>query len=369
MSDTAGGEESAGARTAAATAGSAPKPSARRVMFVVGCRPGWFVLGALAAVAATVGALGVDPALPAWVRYAPLAASALVVGLPHGAVDHLAPARTAGRTPTPRWLLAVGIGYLVLGGAYAALWALAPVASAALFVGLTWLHWGQGDLYALDSIGSRHLEGAGVRLGTVLVRGGLPMLVPLLRFPDRYRQVVDAWVALFGRELGSAWIFTPGARGALGAAFAVVTVATVLAGRRRVSAGDAGWRRDAAETLLLWVYFLVVPPLVAVGVYFCAWHSLRHVARLVEVDPAARRAAADGDELAALARVGRDALPLTAVSIALLAAVALVAGVDTAPATLAALYLVFIAVLTLPHVAVVAWMDRVQGAGLAGPPS
>jgi hypothetical protein len=32
---------------------------------------------------------------------------------------------------------------------------------------------------------------------------------------------------------------------------------------------------------------------------------------------------------------------------------------------LAALYLVFIAVLTLPHVAVVTWMDRVEGAGVA----
>jgi hypothetical protein len=38
--------------------------------------------------------------------------------------------------------------------------------------------------------------------------------------------------------------------------------------------------------------------------------------------------------------------------------------VNTAPETLAALYLVFIAVLTLPHVVVVAWMDRVERKGL-----
>ncbi|UIO99199.1 Brp/Blh family beta-carotene 15,15'-dioxygenase [Halobaculum sp. CBA1158] len=361
------------ARPTASAAGDSP---VRGVMLALGCRPGWVAVGTIAAAAALAAVLGVAPAVPAWVRYAPLAVSVLVLGLPHGAVDHLAPARTVGRPPTPRWLLAVGGTYLALGVAYAALWALAPVASAALFIALTWLHWGQGDLYALDAVGSRHLDGAGVRLGTVLVRGGLPMLVPLLRFPERYRQVVDAWVGLFGGEAGVAWLLSTQVRSGLAAAFATVTVVTLLAGWRRASAGDdsdaggrAGWRRDAAETLLLWAYFLLVPPLFAVGVYFCAWHSLRHVARLVEVDPRARRRAADGEYLGALARVGRDALPLTLVSLAMLAGVAVVVGVATAPATLAALYLVFIAVLTLPHVAVVAWMDRAQGAGLAGPPT
>jgi Brp/Blh family beta-carotene 15,15'-monooxygenase len=327
----------------------------------VGVRPAWLTVVLVGLGSVVLTATDQSLALPPWLRYLPLGASLLLFGLPHGAIDHLAPTRVVGRPATVRSMGGVGLLYLLLGGAYAALWVVAPVASAVLFVALTWLHWGQGDLYALDALGSRHLDGAGVRAGTVLVRGGLPMLVPLLRFPERYRAVVDAWVALFGRELNAAWLLSGNVRVAFGLAFAALTLVTLAAGYR---AGDAGWRLDAAETVLLWGYFLVVPPLVAVGIYFCVWHSLRHVGRLMGVDDGARAAFASRGTLAALRRTGRDAAPLTAVSVVGLVAVAAVAGVDTEPRTLAALYLVFIAVLTLPHVAVVTWMDRVEGAGL-----
>jgi Brp/Blh family beta-carotene 15,15'-monooxygenase len=331
-------------------------------MLAVGGWPAWVAVGALTLLAAVGVAAGVSVSVPAWARYVPLAASLLVFGLPHGAVDHLAPARAAGDDPTLRWLLLVGVVYLVLGAAYAALWTVAPAASAAFFVGLTWFHWGQGDLYALDAFGGSHLSGRGVRVATVLVRGGLPMLVPLLRFPGRYREVVDAWVALFGGSLDAAWITAPEVRVGLGVGFAALTVGTLLAGRAH--GGGREWRRDAAETGLLWGFFLLVPPLIAVGVYFCVWHSLRHIARLAGVDPRARRAFGERGAVGALLRTGRDAVPLTAVSIAMIAGVALAVGIDTEPRTLAALYLVFIAILTLPHVAIVTWMDEVEGVGL-----
>jgi len=329
------------------------------LMTAVGCHPAWGTVALLTAGSLVASASGLTLGLPAWAPYLPLAASLVVFGLPHGAVDHLAPARAAGVPVTVRGLVGVGAVYLGLGVAYAALWLVTPVVSAALFVALTWLHWGQGDLYALDALASEHLDGAGVRAGTVLVRGGLPMLVPLLRHPDEYRRVVDAWVALFGGDLRAAWLWAPETRAALGVAFAGLTVVTLAVGY-----GKEGWRRDAAETGLLWAYFLVVPPLVAVGVYFCVWHSLRHVGRLAAIDDRARAAFAERGVLAALARTGRDAVPLTAVSLCLLVGVAVVAGVRTDPRVLAALYLVFIAVLTLPHVVVVTWMDRVEGAGL-----
>lgn len=336
--------------------------SASTLMYAVGCRPAWVVVAAVGVGAAVATVTGVTPTLPRWLRYLPLAASLLLFGLPHGAVDHLAPSQAAGRPVTRRAMGAVGGLYLLLGGAYAALWAVAPVVAAALFVVLTWVHWGQGDLYALDVLGSDHLDGRGVRLGTLVVRGGLPMLVPLLRFPDRYRSVVDAWVALFGRDLHAAWLTAPHVRLGLGVAFAALTAGTLAVGYRR--GGSRAWRRDAAETLLLWGYFLVVPPLVAIGVYFCVWHSLRHIARLASVDERARAALAHNGPLAALGRTGRNAVPLTVVSVCLLVGFGVVVGVGREPPALAALYLVFIAVLTLPHVVVVAWMDRTEALGL-----
>ena len=341
--------------------------SVSSVMRAVGVRPAWLVVGGVALAWGVASAFTASPTLPPWLRYGPLTVSLALFGLPHGAVDHLAPARAAGHRPTVKWLLAAGVLYLVLGSAYGFLWWLLPVASAALFLTLTWFHWGQGDVYALDALGARHLDGRGVRIGTLLVRGGLPMLVPLLGHPGEYRAVVGAWVALFGSEFDAAWLVSPTIRTALGGGFALLTIGTLLAGRRR--GGGRVWLLDAGETVLLWGYFLLVPPLFAIGVYFCVWHSLRHIARLIAVDPASRTAFAERGTVPALLRTGRDALPLTIVSVLLLVSIAVVGGVAVGTQAdlqaAAALYLVFISVLTLPHVAIVTWMDRAENAGLA----
>ncbi|WP_081927067.1 Brp/Blh family beta-carotene 15,15'-dioxygenase [Halobellus rufus] len=346
-------------------------PLLRPIVLAVGGYPAWVGIASVLAVVAIVevGGTGIGATLPTWARYLPLAASLVLFGLPHGAVDHLAPARAAGQRPSVRWLLSVGVVYLVLGVAYAAVWFLSPVAAAAAFIAMTWFHWGQGDLYALDGLGADHLDDRRLRFGSLVVRGGLPMLVPLVGHPEAYRAVVDSWVALFGSSLDAAWLVSPTVRTGLGVGFALVTVGTLLAGRRRAGSGDTAWRLDAAETALLWAFFLVVPPIFAVGVYFCVWHSLRHIARLVAVDPASRRAFDERGTAAALGRTGLDALPLTVVALATLLAVGVISGVEpntqAGQEAAAALYLVFISVLTLPHVAIVTWMDWVENAGVA----
>jgi len=317
---------------------------------------GWLAV----ALAALPALAGVD--LPPTVRYAPLVASAVVFGMPHGAIDYVALPRAVAGEVTPHWLAVVGVLYLVLGGAYAAAWFTHPVAAALAFVAVTWLHWGQGDLYPLlEFLDADYLDTRTRRASALLVRGGLPMLVPLLGHPARYREVVAAFAAPFGGEVGGLALFDPGVRLALGVGFAALTVGVLAAGRRRTRSPRA-WRVDAAETLGLWVFFYVVPPVFAIGVYFCLWHSVRHVARAIAVDASVRPSLRAGDVLGPLARFGREAAPLTAVALAAVAGLWLV--VPEPPTTLAggaALYLVLVAVLTLPHVAVVTWMDRAQG--------
>ena len=53
------------------------------------------------------------------------------------------------------------------------------------------------------------------------------------------------------------------------------------------------WRRDILEVALLIVVFATVEPLLAIGLYFCFWHSTRHIARLILIDPQGRQALAD----------------------------------------------------------------------------
>ena len=326
---------------------------ARAVFDRVATRPAWAVCGAVVLLSGAAALLGLSPSPT--LRYLPLAASVVVLGVPHGAVDYLVPARLGDHSLAASMAL-VGVLYLVVGGAYAALWFLAPLPAAFLFIAVTWFHWGQGDVHTLVAfLGADHLRSRPLRAATLFVRGGLPMFVPLLAFPDRYRGVVGTWVGLFGGDLSVAWLFAPTTRLAGGVAFLAVTLATLAAGYRRGGATE-GWRVDAGETALLWVLFLSVPPLVAIGVYFPVWHSLRHVLRVAAVDGGA---ATVGAELWAFAR---EAAPLSALALVFFVGFGLlVPASPSSPGEFAGLYLVFIAVLTLPHVVVVTWMDRREG--------
>ncbi|WP_276259349.1 Brp/Blh family beta-carotene 15,15'-dioxygenase [Haloglomus litoreum] len=328
--------------------------------------PGWLAHGLL------VVPFLLDVEVPLALQYAPLAVSVLVLGLPHGAVDHLAVPRVRDRPVTLRALAGVGALYGLLGGAYLALWFLAPVPAFLLFIAITWAHWGQGDIYALLALADvEHLRTRPQRVATAAVRGGLPMLVPLLSYPGQYRRVARALTGRFGvgpAELAP--LFRVETRFALGAAFALLSLGTLAVGLARAERGlaERGWRLDAGETALLWVFFLAVPPILAVGVYFCLWHSLRHIARLVLLDEGSVSGLQGGDLGPALRGFTRDAAPLTAVSVAFLAAFYYL--VPVRPANLAegvGLYLVLIAVLTLPHFAVVSLMDRVQGVWTVSP--
>jgi Brp/Blh family beta-carotene 15,15'-monooxygenase len=323
-------------------------------------RPAWLVHGLLV----VPFALGLS--VPLATQYVPLVASVALLGLPHGAVDHLAPTRVRAEPPTLRSMLWVGALYGVLGGAYLGLWFVAPVLAFVLFIAITWAHWGQGDVHALVAIeGVDHLRTPLQRLSTAAVRGGLPMLVPLLLGAAQYREVATLLVGRFGvRAASLAPLFRVETRLALGLGFALLTLGVLGLGLTRAPGGlgDPGWRRDAGETALLWAFFLAVPPVLAVGVYFCLWHSARHIARLVALDPEGRAALVAGDAAGALGRFARDAAPLTLVSVAFLGAFYVLVPVRPAslPETVG-LYLVLIAVLTLPHVVVVSMMDRVEG--------
>ncbi len=330
----------------------------RETLRSVALAPGW-----VASALAVVPVLAV-PALPPVAQYVPLVASVLVLGLPHGAVDHLAVARSRGEAPDRRAIARVFVLYGIVGGAYAAAWFLAPALAFALFIAVTWFHWGQGDLWAmLELAGADHIRSLPQRVGTVVVRGGLPMLVPLLAFPEWYRRVAVDLVGLFAPDAVAAlaWAFQPDSRLVLGGAYGTILVATLSLGYLR--AEDTGpWRLDAAETVGLVAYFAVVPPVLAIGVYFCLWHSLRHVGRLLLVDDDAAAALGQRDPAGAFARFARDALPLTLASLALLAGLYWL--VPNPPATIpewVGLYLVFIAVVTLPHVIVVTLMDAAEG--------
>ena len=328
----------------------------------------WFTRYPAIAMAASVPLGAVTPLLPVEFGVAAFALGTLVVGMAHGAVDHLVPLRAAGGDDVSlrRSVAAVSVTYAVLGGAVVVAFFAAPVAVCVGFVCLTWLHWGQGDVAALVLAGVDHLPTPGERALTLFVRGGLPMGVPLVSRPEEYRLVAEWVVGLFVADAAAAVapLFVPSTRLAVGASLAGATLLSTGIGYGRVRAGAdrRGWLRDVGETAVLWAWFLLAAPVLAIGVYFAAWHSLRHVGRLTLVDAAAAERLAQGDVRGAISRFARDAAPFTLGGFLVVAGVgAAVPSGIVAPGDVLAVSLVAIAALTLPHVVVVAWLDGSQG--------
>jgi Brp/Blh family beta-carotene 15,15'-monooxygenase len=346
--------------------GARISPGAHRA---IRCRvlwPSWLLTAALTLLFAS------GLTVPSWAEYLPFALSLVLFGLPHGAVDHLAVPRLLGWRPWPWSALAVGLLYLFLGGAYLYLWFATPVAAFATFIALTWLHWGGGDLHALTAFvsngGAYPVERAR-RVLALILRGGLPMLIPLLAFPETYRAVAESAVTLFAPASSGvlSWAFEPSFRLIAGAAFALLAVATLASGYRSAKRSESrvAWWIDVAEMALLAAYFALVPPVLAVGLYFCLWHAPRHVARLILLDEKSAGALDAGLMSPSLIRFARDAAPLTIAALVFLLGLYLVApgtgSQGLSPASLLAVYLVLISVLTLPHVVVVSFMDFRQG--------
>jgi len=325
----------------------------RRNLLAWFVRPVWFVLGALAVVFVVFRTLGVS--VPPRYRYVPFLVTLVVFGLPHGAVDHLVPSRLRGERPTLRAVAAVIVLYTLGVAAYAVVWFLAPAASFVFFILLTWFHWGQGDLHAAVALLRTQVSGIG-RYITLIARGSVPMLVPLVAFPEVYREVADATVGFDNRGAEAVgFVFTPEFR-----AVAAVVAVSLCAGS--VFATRSGrWKLEAGELSLLVAYFSAVPPILAVGFYFALWHSTRHIGRLLAVDPTARKRVKEGDPVGAFRKFTYDATPLTVGALVVLVGLYFLAR---PPATLEGVfttYLVLLAVLTFPHFLVVSLMDKSQG--------
>lgn len=190
------------------------------------------------------------------------------------------------------------------------------------------------------------------------------MLMPLLAFPEGYRSVAFNIVGLFQGDAGKfAWAFGPTFRLVAGAGFTGAVLLVLLWGYRLSGLkGRSVWRLELAEIVLLAVYFAVVPPILALGLYFCLWHSLRHVARLMLLNRVSAAALERSHVGTALGAFVRDAAPLTLAALALLIGLyLLVPGPIEGAGGLLAVYLVLISTLTLPHVAIVCLMDLRQG--------
>jgi len=299
------------------------------------------------------------PATLTQFMYLPLMLSVVLLGLPHGALDHLVPTRLG-------WAWAQRLGLVVLynlvyAGVAALLllaWPTLPLLAFWSFLAVSLLHWGQGDLHFLEASLGRTRSGWWSAPLTILARGSLPILVPLLVFPDWFQRLLQGATRSFGANA------TPHALGSgVGSGWLLAALCLVLVGyavdtlrsspRPLLELGEAG---------LLLLLFTTVPPPLAIGSYFTLWHSWRHLGRLRALFRPAGVTSAAG-----FARFALLFIPITVLALLLLGGLYAWAASRIHDAErFTALYLALIAALTGPHALLVALMDfkRVGSGGM-----
>lgn len=308
----------------------------------------------------TIGGLGMallDVSLSMTTQMVGYLIGMVALNLPHGGYEHFENLRHRRTSFSLRY---IGL-YLTFLAGFVGFFFVAPVAALALAFTTAVVKGGHGGLKVMDALcGTDHLQQTWQRGLAAFVRGGAIMLVPLLAWPGVYTMFSTYMVHIFdaGATLPLTTHLTE----------AQILVGTVYGGAVGAHLGgglytggpSASWWTDVAETSLLIAYFTFVPMMLAVGLYFPLWYTLRQTARTTAISEDAP--APD-----------RLSLPLTwaAMVLGALVTFGLMAGFYVlAPnpmggvgllAGAVAFYTVFVCLLALPHIVVGDWLDQARG--------
>lgn len=248
-----------------------------------------------------------------------------LLGLPHGAVDHLAWGWAQGQT-RPRAPVVVAYALVAVLAVVVAL--LVPVPALLLLLALSAAHFAEGE------VGWHRLRGRAPCWPAGLAAGLAVVALPLTLRPNDVRPLLTA--------------LDPGLPGILLAQ--EVRGPLLMLTALLVLAGAVATRRSPArlgELALVVAVAAVLPPLVAFAAWFAGWHAVRHTARLLALDPRNTDDLAAGRVGAPLRQFARDAALPTAAALLGTAALALLLGLTGG-------LLVALLALTVPHTAVVA---------------
>ena len=267
-----------------------------------------------------------------------IAITALAIGIPHGALDHLV------TLPKSRPLVMAGfIAVYVLIAIVAVIAILEFNVVGFIFVlVMSAVHFGIGDAAFISELDRR--QPVAVRLPRAiyaLSSGSIPVLIPLVNSAstDALAQVNPSlidWHQGYDQEILTVVI-----------TIACISIARLIV-RKRI--------REAADIGLLLALALLTPPLIAFALYFGCWHAMRHTARLTLSLESSQRAYESGNIRSAFLKAVIPGIPAL-VGTFFIAAILAIGGQEFSD-DFFWMALVVVWALTVPHMAVTAKLDR-----------
>jgi len=269
-----------------------------------------------------------------------LSVVALLIGIPHGAVDHL--------IAIPRKSRTVFFGFILLYVGIAVLAVLAllrwNVFGFEVVVWMSALHFGFGDASFIaqhDDLIDRDRSRLALKIVYAIPAGTLPVVIPLVQSQSTHAltRVNPSLVDWAGTCAGSLKIAV--------ASIAITSIITLALFRKY---------QEVFDLFLLAALAFCAPPLVAFAFYFGCWHAVRHTARLTLLLPAAVSAAAAGNMKKSFASAVIPGLPALVGTGVVAAALALFNN-EGFNSTLLWSLLVVVWALTVPHMLVTSSLD------------
>jgi Brp/Blh family beta-carotene 15,15'-monooxygenase len=267
-----------------------------------------------------------------------IAITALAIGIPHGALDHLV------TLPKSRPLVMAGfIAVYVLIAIVAVIAILEFNVVGFIFVlVMSAVHFGIGDAAFISELDRR--QPVAVRLPRAiyaLSSGSIPVLIPLVNSAstDALAQVNPSlidWHQGYDQEILTVVI-----------TIACISIARLIV-RKRI--------REAVDIGLLLALALLTPPLIAFALYFGCWHAMRHTARLTLSLESSQRAYESGNIRSAFLKAVIPGIPAL-VGTFFIAAILAIGGQEFSD-DFFWMALVVVWALTVPHMAVTAKLDR-----------
>jgi Brp/Blh family beta-carotene 15,15'-monooxygenase len=267
-----------------------------------------------------------------------IAATALALGIPHGALDHLVTLPKS----KPK-VMALFITIYVLVAIVAVIAILEFNVFGFIFVLLmSATHFGIGDaayINEMDRRGGR--KKALPRTIYAIAAGATPVMIPLVNSAstDALAQVNPAlidWHQGFDQEI------LYGVSG-----FALIAIVTLFMSHRK---------RESLDIALLLALALIAPPLIAFAVYFGCWHAMRHTARLTLSLETSQRAYGEGNLRKVFLSAVLPGTPALVGTFLIAGVLALLGNEFNDDFFWMALVVVW--ALTVPHMAVTAKLDR-----------
>ncbi len=186
-----------------------------------------------------------------------LAAGVILLGLPHGAYDGYDAVRALWRRGGVAWMAAYVALYAAIAAAVATGWLVAPTVTFVAFFIAAALHFGHEETEAI---------GLSPTTTRAFALGATAVFTPLAAHPSETAALLDVMS-------GTQSVFSPFLTAWVGVGGLLLAAGIALTRMRSTFATP----HVRTVQLALLAGFVVLPPILAFVVYFCLWHSLRHM--------------------------------------------------------------------------------------------